>query len=251
MSPQTSPNKKNTTKWQRFAINAKITKILGALAFLAVLKLTVLGTLGMQAVKGLMDGDLDLPKAMASTPAPENAKGAPATPPAVAPGATAEGDVSSLPASAGSVDMSAQADMLAQTKIPDARVPESQQSRDLNRREAELNARERALTAMEKSIDDKLAELKRVEASLKKLMDDADVLKDARIKRQVDTYAAMKPKQAAEVLSNMEQELAVKILTGMKPKLAGEIMTFVKTDKAAKLTEAMTRVQAPLQGPGK
>lgn len=209
-----------------------------------MLKLTVLGTLGFQAVKNLMDGDLDLPKAMASTPAPE--KGAPAAPPAVAP---KEGEETSLPASAGAVDMAVQADMLAQTKIPDARVPETQQSRDLNRREAELTAKERALTAMEKSIDDKLAELKRVEASLKKLMDDADVLKDARIKRQVDTYAAMKPKQAAEVLSNMDQELAVKILTGMKPKVAGEIMTFIKTDKAAKLTEAMTRVQAPLQGP--
>jgi len=48
----------------------------------------------------------------------------------------------------------------------------------------------------------------------------------------------------------MDQELAVKILTGMKPKVAGEIMTYVKTDKAAKLTEAMTKIQAPVQGPG-
>jgi hypothetical protein len=36
----------------------------------------------------------------------------------------------------------------------------------------------------------------------------------------------------------------------MKPKVAGEIMTFVKTDKAAKLTEAMTRVQTAMPGPG-
>jgi len=60
---------------------------------------------------------------------------------------------------------------------------------------------------------------------------------------------AMKAKQAAEVLSNMDQELAVKILTGMKPKVAGEIMTYIKTDKAAKLTEAMTKIQAPMQRP--
>ena len=136
--------------------------------------------------------------------------------------------------------------MLAQNTIPGAKVPESQGTKDANRREAELNAKERALSAMEKSIDDKLAELKRVEASIKGLLDQADVLKDARIKRQVDTYTAMKPKQAAQVLSNMDQDLAVKILSGMKTKVAGEIMTFIATDKAAKLTEAMTKVQAPI-----
>lgn len=206
-------------------------------------KLTVLGSLGMQAWDDLRQGELPLAKALAATPAEP-------APPAVAPGAeTGLAGTPGAPGTPGALDLAAEADMLAQTKIPDARVPESQQSRDLNRREAELAAKERALSAMEKSIDDKLAELKRVEGALKKLLDEADVLKDARIKRQVDTYAAMKPKQAAEVLSNMDQELAVKILTGMKPKVAGEIMTFVKTDKAAKITEAMSKVQAPIQNP--
>lgn len=198
-------------------------------------KLTVLGSLGLQAWDELTRGELPLSKALAATAAEP-------APPAVAPGAEP-----GAPVGLGDMGAQAEPDMLAQTNIPGAKVPEAKESRDLNRREAELNARERALTAMEKSIDDKLAELKRVEGSLKKLLDEADVLKDARIKRQVDTYTAMKPKQAAEVLSNMDQELAVKILTGMKPKVAGEIMTFVKTDKAAKLTEAMSRVQAPIQ----
>jgi len=143
----------------------------------------------------------------------------------------------------------AEGDMLAQN-IPAARVNESQGAKDANRREAELAARERALASMEKSVDDKLAELKRVEASIKKLLDQADVLKDERIKRQVATYQAMKPKQAAQVLSNMDQDLAVKILTGMKPKVSGEIMTYMQTDKAAKLTEAMTRVQTAMPVPG-
>ncbi|MBU1041680.1 MAG: hypothetical protein KKF77_11335, partial [Proteobacteria bacterium] len=133
--------------------------------------------------------------------------------------------------------------------IPGPDVKETQQASSLKRREDEVAAKERALVAMEKSLDEKLAELRRAEASIKSLLDQADVLKDARIKRQVDTYMAMKPKQAAEVLSTMDEELAVKILTGMKPKVAGEIMTYVKTPKAAKLTEAMTKVKA-LQGPG-
>ena len=221
-------------KCPRFAISPKIVKVLLTLVVIAALKLTVLGALGLGLWEQLRDQDLlPLQGAFAATSAKSAKEPAP---PAVAPAAEA-------------ASATGEPDMLAQTAIPQAKVGESQESKSANRREAELAAKERALTAMEKSIDDKLAELKRVETSLKKLLDDADVLKDARIKRQVDTYMAMKPKQAAEVLSNMDQELAVKILTGMKPKVAGEIMTFVKTDKAAKLTEAMTKVQTPMQGP--
>lgn len=215
-------------KWPRFAISPRIVKVLLALSVVAALKLTVLGALGLDLWKQLAEQDLlPIPKALAGQPAKQPAL------PAVAPAAEAA---------------AADGDMLAESAIPQAKVGESQEAKGANRREAELAAKERALTAMEKSIDDKLAELKRVESSIKKLLDEADSLKDARIKRQVDTYMAMKPKQAAEVLSNMDQELAVKILTGMKPKVAGEIMTYVKTEKAAKLTEAMTRIQAPLQG---
>ncbi len=216
-------------KRPRFAISPKIVKVLLALSVVAALKLTVLGAIGLDLWRQLGEQDiLPIPKALAAQPAEKTP-----APPAVAPGAEAA---------------PAEPDMLAESAVPQARVNESQEAKGANRREAELAAKERALTAMEKSVDDKLAELKRVEASIKKLLDEADSLKDARIKRQVDTYQAMKPKQAAEVLSNMDQELAVKILTGMKPKVAGEIMTYVKTDKAAKLTEAMTKIQAPVQG---
>ncbi len=205
------------------------------LALVAVFKLTVLGAIGLDVWRQLSDEDiLPIPRALAASKSDKAAKDekAPA-PPEVAPAAE---------------NPSGEPDMLAQNAVPPAKVGESQEARSANSREAELAAKERALTAMEKSVDDKLVELKRVEASIKKLLDQADSLKDARIKRQVDTYQAMKPKQAAEVLSNMDQELAVKILTGMKPKVAGEIMTYIKTDKAAKLTEAMTKIQA--QAPG-
>jgi len=209
-------------------MSPKILKVLALLVVVAALKLTLLGSLGMETWEQLRNAEfLPVPQALAAKPAAKAAP-APAPEPAVA-----------------------ETGMLDQTAVPGASVQESKDVRSLKRREDELAAKERALASMEKSIDDKLAELKRSEATLKGLLDQADVLKDARIKRQVDTYMAMKPKQAAEVLSNMDQDLAVKILTGMKPKVAGEIMTYVKTPKAAKLTEAMTKVRAPLQGPAK
>jgi len=226
-------------KWLRSAIKPKIVKVLALLAVVAVLKLTVLGGLGLDLWRQLADENLvPIPQALAATRS--KAKAAKAEkPPQVAPDAvTKEDNPGGVP------------EMLAGNAVPPAKVGESQETKSANSREAELAARERALQAMEKSVDAKLAELKKVEASIKQLLDQADVLKDERIKRQVATYQAMKPKQAAEVLSNMDMDLAVKILTGMKPKVAGEIMTYVKTDKAAKLTEAMTKVQAPAPAPG-
>ena len=208
-------------------MSPKILKVLALLVVVAALKLTVLGVLGVKTWEQLKGEDLlPVPKALAAAPAAAKAASAAAkdAPPA-------------------------EPSMLDQTAIPGADVKETAQSSGLKRREDEVAAKERALIAMEKGLDAKLAELKRAESSIRKLLDEADVLKDARIKRQVDTYVAMKPKQAAQVLSNMDQDLAVKILTGMKPKVAGEIMTYVKTDKAAKLTEAMTRVQTTMQGP--
>jgi flagellar motility protein MotE (MotC chaperone) len=229
-------------KCPRFAIKPKIVKILALLALVAVVKLTVLGAVGLDLWRELADEDLlPIPQALAATKSAKAAKTKKAEeiPPAVAPDAVTQED-----------NPGGSPEMLAQNAVPAANVGESREARSANAREAELASRERALTAMEKSIDDKLAELKKVEASIKKLLDQADVLKDERIKRQVATYQAMKPKQAAEVLSNMDQDLAVKILTGMKPKVAGEIMTYVKTDKAAKLTEAMTKIQAQPPMPG-
>jgi flagellar motility protein MotE (MotC chaperone) len=209
-------------------MSPKILKVLALLVVVAALKLTLLGSLGMETWEQLRNAELlPVPQALAAKPAAKAAP-APAPEPAVA-----------------------ETGMLDQSAIPGASVQESKDVRSLKRREDELVAKERALASMEKSIDDKLAELKRSEATLKGLLDQADVLKDARIKRQVDTYMAMKPKQAAEVLSNMDQDLAVKILTGMKPKVAGEIMTYVKTPKAAKLTEAMSMVQQSPQAPAK
>ena len=214
-------------------MSPKILKILGLIAVVAVLKLTVLGALGIKTWEQLKGEDLSaMPQAFAaarSTKAKADSK--------------ANKDAAQEPAQA-------ETGMLEPTAIPGLDVKESPQASSLKRREDEVAAKERALVSMEKSLDDKLAELKRAEASVKALLDQADVLKDARIKRQVDTYMAMKPKQAAEVLSSMEEDLAVKILTGMKPKVAGEIMTYVKTPKAAKLTEAMTKVKIQLQGPG-
>ncbi|MDO9632073.1 MAG: hypothetical protein Q7I92_09255, partial [Humidesulfovibrio sp.] len=152
-------------------MSPKILKILGLLVVVAALKLTVLGALGFETWEELKgEGLSSVPQAFAAARS-SKAKTAPKT---------AKDAAQEAP--------QAETGMLDQAAIPGLDVKESPQASNLKRREDEVAAKERALISMEKSLDEKLAELKRAEESIKSLLDAADVLKDARIKRQVDTY---------------------------------------------------------------
>ena len=115
----------------------------------------------------------------------------------------------------------------------------------LLRKQEELDRREQALNALETEIDAKLVKLQELEASIQRLVTDARGVMDERLKHLIDVYANMKPKQAAVVLETLDEDIAVKILAGMSGRQAGEILTNVQADKAARLTEMLTRMEAP------
>ena len=115
----------------------------------------------------------------------------------------------------------------------------------LKTKEKELAQKEQSLKLLEKDLNAKLDKLQKIEARIKKMLEDANVLKDKKIKHLVDMYANMKPKQAAQVLSTVDEDLAVKILSGMRGRKAGEILSYVEAEKAAKLSEKLTDHHAP------
>jgi flagellar motility protein MotE (MotC chaperone) len=119
--------------------------------------------------------------------------------------------------------------------------------RELQRKEEDLRRREQELKELEKRIDAKLKNLSELEGRLQKMLEEADVLKDKKLRHLVDVYSNMKAKQAAAVLETLDQEIAVKILAGMRGRQAGEILTYVEAGKAAKLSEALTRLQTPFE----
>jgi len=134
---------------------------------------------------------------------------------------------------------------------PDKAKPVNQ---DLAKEIARIKAKEKALAekeaslkALEAKINAKLKELKQLEASIRKMLEEADVLKNKKIKHLVDVYSNMKPRQAAQVLETLDEKLAVKILAGMRGRKAGEILSYVKPDKAAKLSEELTKLQTPFK----
>lgn len=124
-------------------------------------------------------------------------------------------------------------------------MPGGEKNEALSRREEEIMRKEQSLQQLEKEIDQKLVRLQQLEAKLSQMIEEAQGIKDAKLKHLIDVYSNMKSKQAAAVLETLDPTIAVKILAGMRGRQAGEILTNVEAKKAAKLTEMLTNLQAP------
>ncbi len=121
-------------------------------------------------------------------------------------------------------------------------------SRDaLARRQEDLARKEQDLKALEGEISAKLEKLQVLENRLSIMIKEAEETKDAKFRHLVDVLTNMKAKQAAAVLETLDQKIAVRVLAGMRGRQAGEILTFVHPEKAALLTEALARMQLPLE----
>lgn len=112
-------------------------------------------------------------------------------------------------------------------------------------KQEELNRRERELLALQEQMKSRLDELKKIEGNVQTMLQEADTSQNEKIRHLIDVYSNMKARQAAEVLSTLDERIAVSILSGMRGRQAGEILTYMQPQKAAKLSEALTRTQLP------
>jgi flagellar motility protein MotE (MotC chaperone) len=129
-----------------------------------------------------------------------------------------------------------------------AQPPASNLSREaMQRRQEELARKEQTLKVLEEDLDERLERLQALEARLQAMLKEAEETKNAKFRHLVDVLSNMKAKQAAEVLETLDERIAVRVLSGMRGRQAGEILTFVKPAKAARLSEALARVQLPFE----
>lgn len=117
----------------------------------------------------------------------------------------------------------------------------------LNRKQEELARREQDLRALEQELDARLIQMQALEVRLQTMLRDAEETKGEKYKHLVDVLANMKARQAAEVLETLDEKIAVRVLAGMRGRQAGEILTYATPVKAARLTEALARMQLPLE----
>ena len=136
----------------------------------------------------------------------------------------------------------------AEPSAQEQQPPASNLSREaMQRRQEELARKEQTLKILEKDLDERLERLQTLEVRLQAMLKEAEEMKSAKFRHLVDVLSNMKAKQAAEVLETLDERIAVRVLSGMRGRQAGEILTFVKPAKAARLSEALARVQLPFE----
>lgn len=108
-------------------------------------------------------------------------------------------------------------------------------------REAGLDQREALLKAAEKRMEDRLAELKRMEG----VIADADRRRAeeeaGKLKELVTLYENMKPKEAARIFDKLEPQVLLDVAVRMKPRALSVVMGLMAPDQAQKLTVALAR----------
>ena len=115
----------------------------------------------------------------------------------------------------------------------------------LERKQVDLDRREQELNGLEGRINEKIEEMQALEGRIQMMLKDAQQVQDEKLRHLVDVYSNMKAKQAGQVLETLDERTAVRILAGMRGRQAGEILNNITPEKAARLSEMLTRMQLP------
>lgn len=106
---------------------------------------------------------------------------------------------------------------------------------------ADLDLRENLLMAAEKRIDERLGELKRLEATIgaadKRRADE----EAGKLKELVTLYESMKPKEAARIFDKLDGQVLLDVASRMKPRTLSVVLGLMAPEAAQKLTVALAR----------
>ena len=113
-------------------------------------------------------------------------------------------------------------------------------SADLDLREAELNQLEEELQRQRVDVENRIVELSKIREEIAAKLEDRVQADEGKVKKLVDLYSSMKPKQAAKVIESVNRDLAVEVLANMKKKSAADIMNVLDEKVAKELSERLT-----------
>jgi len=128
----------------------------------------------------------------------------------------------------------------------------SQRRQALEARSAELDLREKLLAVTEQRIDERVAELRKLEANLKLLAKQKDEEEERNLRSLVKVYENMKAKDAARILENLDALVLIDVVERMKEAKLAPVLAEMDPAKAQKLTvELATRRSSGAKQPGK
>lgn len=121
----------------------------------------------------------------------------------------------------------------------------------LKARARKLALRENLLKAAEQQIEEKIAELKKIEATIRDLLKKHDEEQETKLRRIVKVYENMKPKQAAPIFNELNMELLLDVAERMREAKIAPILALMKTEKARDVSTLLARRrQLPHSGAG-
>lgn len=178
----------------------------------------------------------DAPAAPAAT---KEAAGAAAAPSATAPAPAAE------PANQCPAPSFADQAGLSQSEV---RVLQSlgERRKAIDARAAEIEKKADLLSAAEKRVDERIAELKKLEASLQGMLGQLDEAQEQRIAGLVAVYQKMRAKDAAAVFNGLDDTVLLEVAGRMKQSNLADILGQMTPERARKLTKMLAESKRPL-----
>lgn len=126
-------------------------------------------------------------------------------------------------------------------------LAERRQQLDLRGREIE--AQEALLKAAERRVEEKIAELKKLETRIAGFLRQHDEQGEAQLKSLVKVYENMKPKDAARIFEELEMAVLLDVVERMKEAKIAPILAGMDPSKAKSVTvELATRRKLPESG---
>ncbi len=119
----------------------------------------------------------------------------------------------------------------------------------LDKRESGISMRENLLGAAEKRIEQKIAKLKKIEATIQGLLKQHDKQEEAKMKSLVKIYESMKAKDAARIMQQLDMAVLLEVSERMREQKMAAILAQMNAEVAKAITmELANRRPLPTAG---
>lgn len=117
----------------------------------------------------------------------------------------------------------------------------SDRRKQLDERERDLDMREKLIAAAEKRVEERVTELKAIEARIEGMFGKRGEQEEAQLAGLVKMYETMKPASAAAIFDTLEQGVLIDVMARMKPAKAAPILAAMKPERAQEVTVELAR----------
>jgi flagellar motility protein MotE (MotC chaperone) len=120
-----------------------------------------------------------------------------------------------------------------------------QRRAQLDQRATEMETRSGLLTAAERRVEERVAELRRLEASVNELLGKLDEEQERRMTGLVDVYQRMRARDAAQVFDGLDDDTLLDVASRMRQQNLAEIMGQMQPVRARELTRMLAARAQP------